>query len=445
MLALGVIVFFWLILVSRALFSSYFNPLSFYSLVWGSVCLLYQIELIGVPVLRWQALVVFAIGHGAFVLGSMIPPFARTRRTGKFKAPAPKITRVRPDFLKKALLLLICLYALRVLIVVIDVQRFPGGFDTFLNNPWRIRAAYASGEYDNDFFARGILLDLGGVGMSSLVIAGYLLAVSPRKSLLFFLPVIMSISEAALNTQRASAMVATLIFTASYMYTVAFYSTSNFGAMNRIRFRVRHALLALLVAVVFISAVTAANEIIMHKSRNWQNVAVDAKVDNPIINKTYWYIVGSMPAFDRHLQKSERDLKMGAYTFNVVAQPLARLGLIDEQALMPLQLDPVKVTYETNVYTYFYPFYEDFDLLGVVVFPFLFGSICSLSYLYMRQRFSLSWLALNAILAMTILFSFPAFMLTDRRNIFLIIAVHIIERLLIRRYTNKRPLMSVNR
>jgi oligosaccharide repeat unit polymerase len=441
MLMIGAISFVLLIWTSRKVFSSYFNPLSFYSLVWGGMYLAYQLRLIRLPALCWYTFVVLSIGHGAFVLGCVIPAFGRTRPAAGSKAPETKMACVSTGILRKAFLILTCLYALRILVAIRDIQGFPGGFDTFINNPWLIRMALTGGEEVESYFGRGILLDLAGIGMSSLILAGYLLAVSPKKYLLFFLPAIICVADAALYTQRASAMRGLSLFVVSFLYTTTVYSKRSLtGEMVKFRSLTRRILLALLIAVVLLSVIIAVNEKILHKSASWEGQGIDAKIENPVVKKAYWYFVGSIAALDEWLQQPRRDMKMGTYTLNLLAQPLTRLGLINERELMPTHMEPVVALYTINIYTYFYPFYNDFDLIGIAVFPFVLGLVCGISYLCMRRHFSLSWLALNSVLAMTILFSFMMFVFaTQRQAIFLVIAVYFIEQILTHRIICRVP------
>jgi len=322
------------------------------------------------------------------------------------------------------------MYALRILVGIRDIQSFPGGFDTFFGNPWSIRNAYGRGEVPT-YLGRGIMLDLGGIGMSSLVVAGYLLATSSKKSIFFFLPLLMAVIDSTLNTQRALAIRTIVYFVVSFLYSTAICSNGSIKAKDLIRY----ALLALFIFAVFLSATIVMNEsVFLRASRStWESV--NSKIENPVIEMAYWYFVGATSAFDHSIRQSNHELKMGACTFQVLAVGLANLGLVDERALPPRHGKPVTVMYTTNIRTYFNCFYEDLGLLGIAGFPFVFGVLCSLTYWWMRQRFSLSWLALNSVLAMAIFMSFAGFMLTSRQPLLLVIAVHLVEQVVARRFT----------
>ncbi len=286
MLLLGTALFFSLIYISRVFFPSYFNPLSFYSLVWGSVYFLYQLQLIEVPQLRWQTLVILATGHSMFIIGTILPALALKMKavrpgTVLFSSSIQSITRYKYNFLRKALFLLISLYTLRLVVGLLDIQHFPGGFYVFLYDAWQIRTAVTEG-YRPNYFGRGVMLDLGGIGMVSLIMAGYLLAVSPKKSLLYFLPIVLSITDSALNLQRSFGLQGIFYFVTSYLYTMAASSSWNAA---RIKIKPRHVILALFIGIVFFLALIAGGEITLDKSADWGTRGYNAKINNPIIKK----------------------------------------------------------------------------------------------------------------------------------------------------------------
>ncbi len=442
MLLLGAALFFTLIYISRVFFPSYFNPLSFYSLVWGSVYFLYQLQLIEVPALRWQTLIILAIGHSMFIIGTIFPALAikmkGVRSETTFQRPPVTLkAHYRLSTVKKMLLLLICLYTLRIVVGVLDIRYSPGGFLTLIVDPWSIRNVAGIEELTPSYFGRGVMLDLGGIGMSSLILAGYLLAVSPKKSLLYFLPLLISITDSTLNLQRSLGLQGIFYFVASYLYTMAASSTWN---AVRLKIRARHVMLALFLGISFFAILIAGSEIVLKKSAGWDDRGYDAKINNLILNKMYWYIVGPNAAFDEHIKTSESDYKNGLRTFDVVAVELAKLGIVDKDALINAreEQETITVFYTTNQYTYLFSFFHDFGLIGIAILPFVFGAACSAAYFKMMKNFSLFILSLNCILAMTIFMSFTTFMLQTRQPILIVIAVWMIDLIMTRKSVSKR-------
>ncbi|MGE5293530.1 MAG: O-antigen polymerase [Solirubrobacterales bacterium] len=155
----------------------------------------------------------------------------------------------------------------------------------------------------------------------------------------------------------------------------------------------------LLIPILTIVVIFTAVELLLHK-RALYDRATDL---SGILYSFYWYLASPTAALDEFLANFQGGLELGQNTFLPFWKWLSRVGLLPEHQVS-VYGEYVFIPYPANVYTYLHPFYKDFGIIGVAVFPYLFGGL--LAALREPAGRYVSCLYLYVTLLVPILFSF---------------------------------------
>ncbi len=160
-------------------------------------------------------------------------------------------------------------------------------------------------------------------------------------------------------------------------------------------------------------------------------------IDYAFLTEPYMYIVMNLENYASAANNLQH-FSYGYYTFDFL---LALSGLkhwIKEYVL--LQDFPNIITPDFNTYSMFFTYYRDFGLIGVFVFPFLFGGIVSSIYFKMRMNPNLNTISFYGMFIFVIVFSFFIPMLSWLHFLLNITFIYFLTKML----TNRRNVKSIN-
>lgn len=120
------------------------------------------------------------------------------------------------------------------------------------------------------------------------------------------------------------------------------------------------------------------------------------------LTEPYMYIVMNLENFSRGVEKLYYHT-YGYFTFN----PILSITGLKHMLLKYFNINEMELLISGyNTYPFHWYYYFDFGLVGLLIFPFLYGVFVSLIYSKMIQQQNFAWLAIYAIIAFSVLMSF---------------------------------------
>ncbi len=143
----------------------------------------------------------------------------------------------------------------------------------------------------------------------------------------------------------------------------------------------------------------------------------------------YMYIVMNLENIARVIDKLDQ-FTYGYYSFDFI---FALSGLKHQLADYYGLQERIYLNSSFNTFPYFYPYYRDFGLLGVWIFPMLLGFITGVIHLAVKTVPSFLNISLYAFCVFFMVISFFTNPLTMLNNIFMLVLIMIVNRIVIRR------------
>jgi oligosaccharide repeat unit polymerase len=189
--------------------------------------------------------------------------------------------------------------------------------------------------------------------------------------------------------------------TTCVLYLLFAYALTASCAGGRARRRLFRDLLPPVLGVVAIFVVI---ELLLHKSATYgQGGGLRG-----LLFSFYWYLASPIAAFNEFLGSFQGDYTLGTRTLAPFFKWLNRFHLIGPHDFL-ISGEFICIPYPVNVYTYLRSFYEDFGLVGVAVFPYLYGWLMAALRGPARRHFA--YLNVYILLLVPLLFSFFHFWL----------------------------------
>lgn len=408
------------------------NPLCVYWLVWSTIVGLYQLKLLDVPSLGVRTLIILGGGGLLFTLGGMVVIWASSEK--RSRAPLPQL----PDWadelrLRKWLYILlpINLIAMAMKIYSLMTQSGLSLYELLYYDPTSARVLLL--EQQATMFISGfpiiqtLLVDLSALSFLSLPLSGVYLALKRKRSVLPMIVVLLSIVQGIATFSRFRIATDLISFGCGFFFTRVYCkrgTTSDRMAKSKPK---RYGSIAVMLILAVIGAFII-NDIMLKKSLYLSEITDGVAL--PTALNIYWYLVGPVAGLEVYLNSNATGgYYRGGFTFRFLAKWLARLGIIDAFRVSPTHLPYVMAPYQTNVFTWYRAFYEDFSMVGVFAMPFLIGMLSMIIFLWNRFRLTLAGIVAMSLVATLVIFSYFGFMFSDNYYLILLGTAFVFERL----------------
>lgn len=429
---LFVIVFYFVggggLWLAKKIFQDDFNPVSLYIAVWSVVVLFLQFSWLSKAVifdgLLWK---VFFLGHFCFLLGAFTGAVGVRTAQRRPQYPRDGCHNLSTNFLLnrqvlfKLILWLFLIGAISVFVRVYSgTLQIAGSFANFWRDPFVVRTHLIGRLHENAVsgatLGRALLVSLTTASMFLATMLSGVYAALYGYRFVAILPLVAGFVQSILTLQRYVMVVYIVFFGAGFI--TYFKNAPRFSSAcdsRRKRTRQPHTRSRRLMAVILFVAVPVTvlvNAALLDTASRW--IAVGPPSFPPLAKVTMWYVGGPVLGLNQYLASGQSGLSWGVSTGRAISEWLVRLGVIDRRLLTPIHYDFVDVGLRLiNVFTWFRPFYEDFGLLGIMLFPYLIGEISSVVYFLLKARFSLARLAAYSLIVLTLAMSFYNFAIRD--------------------------------
>jgi oligosaccharide repeat unit polymerase len=329
--------------------------------------------------------------------------------------------------LEKLLKVLILLVAIGVFGDIIYLSKLIREYSLNPLNIFWYRFVYsslASGEIEYNFihslFNYFMLLNNIAIPLSGIYYVFF-----RKKKILFLAPLILPFIFGIATLQRFTIISNLTYWIFTIFFTMFFLRNDKMQKVQKDFFKI----LGVLFIFIFIIIISVISIRI-----NIDTGGLGKKVIKLGIQSVYLYISGNIVALDQYLIGCE-DYKNGAILFNSILKWLARFGLYSTQDVptkryLFINIGPAVM----NTYSYIRILYEDFGIMGLLPFSYIWGILTSVSINSLFDKFSLVKLIIANLFVFSMFISFFTFTLHNLTMIiFLVFFGWIIDRLLNRK------------
>lgn len=431
-----IIVSFVSIILGKYLFKKWFNQISFYSISWMVMIVLYQWKLLPYYNLSLETWMVILLGYLSFLLGIILLFAARSLYAKKEnnisydRLDTLKIFSDGGRVLRNTILIMSILgilFAIQHWIVLIKMFGSIPAVLINANIAYRLRV---QGEI------KGIIPFFFIFSYVAVFLAGIYSAFKGRLTLLCLLPFLGVIINEMANVGRAG------ILLASIEFFVAFVLTRN---LNEIRSRkiVNGNFKLILSFVILFALIIASASMIKVARGTYESFLGESKQlkglkNSAIISPSiYMYLSSDLGVLNKYLQIDNENAMIGENTFLVLYSVLSKFNFIKRPS------DYQKgyfIPMWSNNGTYLRELHADFGFAGVIVGPFLIGLLTTFLWFKFYENKSMLTLVFLDMFFMIIGFSFllmvTRFSILIINIVTLIISIPIIESMAFRNSKN---------
>ncbi len=423
------------LLLSRQLFLTWCNPLSIYVAVWGGVlttCLLPWLGYDNLSAATWLCFVLAAAGYflGIYTV------------TSPYLHPVFKAFRVAYDHrqyyssrLLTVLQIMIVIKTVYLGMKVIQIlEKFGSITVIFSGSIYRLLLLEQTGALpETDMASKTLFGSLFGFIDSLLLIAvvwgAYFVL---KKRYIGFLPLILETMHSLLGLERFRFLVALSVFLSS-LYLHSMHEKGQ-RQPRQSKMGGKRALLS------GIGVLTLLAMLVPLQLRHPEYTITQ------LLSHTGSYFITPILAFNQYIARVTlfpEPLGWGTSTFWGIAAWLKRFQLIDQ--LPPFHYQYVQIAFGddvilTNVYTYLINMLSDWGLLGVLLWPYIFGVICGVCYERVIRYRTLLLMPILCLLFTTLFLSFYTLIIKA-----IIYITYIIGSLILTAFVIAQPSPSRNR
>lgn len=144
------------------------------------------------------------------------------------------------------------------------------------------------------------------------------------------------------------------------------------------------------------------------------------------VQNVYSYLPGNIVALNNYLQL-DSPLKNGAFLFRDILKWLARFGVVEANAVPSKFMEFTNVgVVNMNTYTFIRIFYDDFGIIGLLLFSYVWGLVSSFVVHLYFEEFKLYRLLLVVLILFSLFISFFTFSLHNITMVILLLLLIII-------------------
>lgn len=388
---------FLVALFGKSAFGKWFNPVSFYSLIWGGMLGMHELRLIRYPDMSSETWLLIFSSWGTFTLGALTVLLIQQIRDEDMNS---SIRGVKESSLIKVILLLCFLGSFGVVQHWLVLIKAFGSVASAIALGSIVFSARVRGELP------GMVPYIADFVLAAISFTGVYLRLKHKVNWYVIVPLILISIEAMAWMGRAKVLIAgVLLFTS--------YSFSRFHSQEaKLSTRARWGL-AISVAVIFILIAVASEGIRSVRKVNEQFYAASPTLNKlqkvPFLTPSiYVYVSGHVAVLDKFLHyQAENKGEKDTFGENTLA-PLYRLiwRLTGEGYYIRTYASFYTVPIDLNTGTYLRDLYADFGETGALIFPYVLSFVTTLLYFSNRRNIRLWKIVLLSHLFVVIGFSF---------------------------------------
>ncbi|MBC8375637.1 MAG: oligosaccharide repeat unit polymerase [FCB group bacterium] len=256
------------------------------------------------------------------------------------------------------------------------------------------------------------------VGVLSNLFGGALFATDRTKKILAFLPLVSNVFVSFANLQRYLFLMGIVFWILSFMYTTLAFQRKDNAAVFRSMLKT-----VLILGLIFYGF----NYFIVHMR------AFDrGDLRTFFYESLYAYFVGSVSSFDMWLNDPNHHINYtyGQAIFRDVFRYLSKLGIWDTSEVRSMHPDFVLIgkNMGINTYTFVRVMYEDFQIVGVLLFSFIWGGTAKYSVIKYFEKPNYTNLYFVLLMTLSLLMSFFSFYFRNIAGpVFLLLATIVIQ------------------
>lgn len=385
-----VIVFFAIVTIAigRYIYTTWFNPIGFYSTIWGFILILFEMKLIKYYSLEFETWLVIFSSWITFVIGALTVCFLYPQkkvRTNEQVGKVFSVVDIDTRYLKNVLWVLNIVALVAALYNLYLMAKLSGGLlNAFIIGNLVYSYRVAEG-------IPGSIPYLGSLVYTAAILAGVYTAKMQKFSLVSFMPIINIIIVDFTIMGRADILIVAIIFSTTY------FMTPKQTNIQRSRVRIRK----LILFAVLLSVIIGGAELI----RSTRNVKEGLRGSSEPLKKLssstfitptiYLYFSSSIGVLNQYLLHDGENTEIGAHTFLAPYRILERLG-VDVHAKIYQKW--YRVPTYVNTGTYLRELHGDFGTIGLLLGPYLLGIAISFFWLRFKRRGSFFDLSMSAFL-----------------------------------------------
>jgi oligosaccharide repeat unit polymerase len=369
-----------MIIIGRLILKSWINHLTLYSSIWTLVLWLYSLRLVAYyPIITEAWIMIFSawfmlyIGTGCVLLINAInknKTIERLQITGLKNENEDMLLYIK--YLKIAIIILSAVSFVGIIIQwLILIKHFgsiagilvQGGkvYQLRVRDPSTTKIPYITSLY-----------------LVAINFAGIYAAMRRKFTIVIFIPFILAIIQSIGAMGRAGLLFSAVLFLSSYLIFSKTIAVKNHRKLSFKSIIITLAILAML-------AITADYIKTLRFSEIWPRKYFGSKSFSKLQKlpfftpSVYIYLSANPVVFSEYLKSGGENTYLGWYTFAPIYHLLAKVGLVKITSYyQKFYLTPVP----SNTGTYLRELHADFKEVGVLLYPFLLGILCT--YLYIK-------------------------------------------------------------
>lgn len=364
-------------MISRFIFKFWFNPISFYSFVWGSVVVLFELKFIKYYDLEIETWIIIIVSWLLYVTGAvtiyLLYP-TKVQHTNAEHHISYPVMDINIHHLKKILWVLNLIALIAALYNLYLVAKLLGGlFNAFIIGNLVYSYRVAEG-------IPGSIPYISSLVFTASALSGAYTAKVQKITLVGILPILNIIIIDFAIMGRADIFIVAIIFVTTYFITPK-SRTKNYSQFISIR--------KLLIVVVLLSVIIGGAELI----RSTRNVkegfrgstgSLKRLSSGSVITPTiYLYFSSSIGVLNQYFIQNKENTPIGGHTFLTPYRILERVG-VDIHA--EVYQEWYKIPTPVNTGTYIRELHGDFGIVGILFGPYLLGLFTSLFWLRFKEK-----------------------------------------------------------
>lgn len=364
------------VLLGRVLYRQWYNPMSLYAFVWGTISVLYEMRLVRYAELQVETVIVILSSWTLFVLGAFLAVIIHRRTFPDHDEPKVSLNNETEQnrALRNTLWALNAVSFVTALYNLYLMVKVAGGLiNAFIVGNLLYSYRVAEG-------IPGSIPYVASLVFVAATIAGAYTARIQRISIPALVPVLNIIIIDFAQMGRADILIVAILFVTGYFATAR--SVARRGSEGTF---LRKAVMA----IVLITIVVGGAELIRSTRGVKEGIrgstgALKKFSSNAVITPTiYLYFSSSVGVLNQYLLQEKERTPVGGHMFLPVFRILDKFGA---ESGVKVYQEWYKVPTQVNTGTYLRELHGDFGIIGLVIGPALLGAMASASWLRYRRR-----------------------------------------------------------
>jgi len=354
------------IIVSKAIFKHWFNPLSLYIIIWTNMLSLFELRLIPFYPLRTYTWSVIISAFLSLFLGILTIYLWQTL----YKKEPIISNNVNIDILLKengnVIKWLMIIFSIIGLFGALQhwsvlLKEF-GSIAGVLINSIKVYNMRQAGEL------KGVIPYVWLFSFFAAFLAGIYTAIKGRITFISLLPIIGIILKDMAKIARNGILLGLFEYFISFIFC---YFLINRAQIRKIK--VRNLIISSLIVIILMTTAVSFIRVFRNPNENYagNSSQLGKMKDNFLISpQIYFYAASQVGVLNQYLMNDSERLPLGSNTFNFFYNILAGVGLIQKVDTRP---QPYFIPQWSNTATYLRDLNNDFGIAGILVGPFTLG------------------------------------------------------------------------